>query len=114
MIEQYGRKLSRHYFYGERIQNHNDSFPNDPIGDFENEIPRSFPHEETSLDSGLPSHLSLGEVPCPPTLHTVFSTSQLDHSTKQRNTSTSGFGNAFLEVNLFLTGRRACHEIESL
>ena len=29
--------------------------PSDPIGDFENTL--SFPNEETSLGSGLPSHL---------------------------------------------------------
>jgi hypothetical protein len=34
-----------------------------PIGDFENTL--SFPGEETSLGSGLPSHLSMGDVPCP-------------------------------------------------
>ena len=39
----------------------------------------SFPSEETSLDSGLPSHLPIGDVPCPPrALHTVFSTTQSD------------------------------------
>jgi hypothetical protein len=39
--------------------------PSVPIGDFENEIPLSFPSEETSLGSGLYSHLPLGDVPCP-------------------------------------------------
>jgi hypothetical protein len=34
-----------------------------PISDFENTL--SFPCEETSLGSGLPSHLLLGDVPCP-------------------------------------------------
>jgi hypothetical protein len=34
-----------------------------PIGDFE--ITLSFPSEETSLDSGLPSYLPLGDIPCP-------------------------------------------------
>jgi len=37
--------------------------PSAPIGDFENTL--SFPSEETSLGSGLPSHLPLGDVPCP-------------------------------------------------
>jgi hypothetical protein len=37
--------------------------PSAPIVDFENTL--SFPCEETSLDSGLPSHLPLGDVPCP-------------------------------------------------
>jgi len=34
-----------------------------PIDDFENTL--SFPSEETSLGSGLPSHLPKGDVPCP-------------------------------------------------
>jgi hypothetical protein len=34
-----------------------------PIGDCENTL--SFPSEETSLGSGLPSHLPQGDVPCP-------------------------------------------------
>jgi len=38
--------------------------PSVPIGDFENEIPLSFPSVETSLGSGLPSHLPSGDVPC--------------------------------------------------
>jgi hypothetical protein len=33
------------------------------IGDIENTL--SFPSEETSLGSGLPSHLPLEDVPCP-------------------------------------------------
>jgi hypothetical protein len=33
------------------------------IGGFENTL--SFPSEETSLGSGLPSHLPKGDVPCP-------------------------------------------------
>jgi hypothetical protein len=37
--------------------------PSVPIGDFENTL--SFPSEETSLGSGLPSHLPMGDVPCP-------------------------------------------------
>ncbi|MCK4931251.1 MAG: hypothetical protein KAT01_03720 [Candidatus Aminicenantes bacterium] len=37
--------------------------PSAPIGDFENTL--SFPSEETSLGSGLPSHLLLRDVPCP-------------------------------------------------
>jgi hypothetical protein len=37
--------------------------PSAPIGDFENTL--SFPSVETSLGSGLPSHLPLGDVPCP-------------------------------------------------
>jgi hypothetical protein len=31
------------------------NIPSASFGDFENEIPLSFPNEETSLDSGLPS-----------------------------------------------------------
>jgi hypothetical protein len=34
-----------------------------PIGDFKNTL--SFPSEETSLDSGLPSYLPSGDTPCP-------------------------------------------------
>ncbi len=34
-----------------------------PIDDFENTL--RFPCEETSRDSGLPSHLPTGDVPCP-------------------------------------------------
>jgi len=34
-----------------------------PIDDCENTL--SFPSEETSLGSGLPSHLPMGDVPCP-------------------------------------------------
>jgi hypothetical protein len=37
--------------------------PKVPIGDCENTL--SFPGEETSLDSGLPSHLPLEDAPCP-------------------------------------------------
>jgi len=37
--------------------------PSVPIGDFENTL--SFPGEETSLGSGIPSHLPSGDVPCP-------------------------------------------------
>jgi len=37
--------------------------PSVPIGDFENTL--SFPSEETSLGSWLPSHLPLGDIPCP-------------------------------------------------
>ena len=37
--------------------------PSVPINDFENTL--SFPGEETSLGSGLPSHLLMGDVPCP-------------------------------------------------
>jgi hypothetical protein len=37
--------------------------PSVPISDFENTL--SFPSEETSLGSGLPSHLPMGDVPCP-------------------------------------------------
>jgi len=36
---------------------------NDQIGDIENTL--SFPSEETSLGSGLLSHLLFGDVPCP-------------------------------------------------
>jgi len=51
--------------------------PSVPIGDFENTL--SFPSEETSLDSGLPSHLPLGDAPCPSSppygfLHHTFGT----------------------------------------
>ena len=47
-----------------------------PIGDCENTL--SFPSEETSPGSGLPSHLHKGDVPCPHgALLTVFSTTQL-------------------------------------
>jgi hypothetical protein len=37
--------------------------PRVPISDFENTL--SFPSEETSLGFGLPSHLPMGDVPCP-------------------------------------------------
>jgi hypothetical protein len=37
--------------------------PSVPIGDFENTL--SFPSEETSLGSGLRSHLLSRDVPCP-------------------------------------------------
>jgi hypothetical protein len=37
--------------------------PSDPIGGCENTL--SFPSEETSLDFGLSSHLSMRDVPCP-------------------------------------------------
>jgi len=37
--------------------------PSVPIGDFENTL--SFAGEETSLGSGLPSHLPSRDVPCP-------------------------------------------------
>jgi len=37
--------------------------PSAPIGDCENTL--SFPGEETSLGSGIPSHLPMGDVPCP-------------------------------------------------
>ncbi len=40
--------------------------PSAPIGDFENTL--RFPGEETSLDSRLPSHLPMGDVPCPSSL----------------------------------------------
>jgi hypothetical protein len=40
-----------------------DEVPSGPISDFENTL--SFPSEETSLGSGLPSHLLLEDVPCP-------------------------------------------------
>jgi hypothetical protein len=38
-------------------------FPNVPISDFENTL--SFPGEETSLGSGLPSHPPSDDIPCP-------------------------------------------------
>jgi hypothetical protein len=36
--------------------------PSFPIGDFENEIPISFPGEETSLDRGDFPHISFQEI----------------------------------------------------
>jgi len=51
---------------------------NDQIGDFENTL--SFPSEETSLGSGLPSHLPSEMYHARPVLLTVFSTTQSDHS----------------------------------
>jgi hypothetical protein len=39
------------------------SVPSVPIDDFENTL--SFPSEETSLGSGIPSHLPSGDVQCP-------------------------------------------------
>jgi hypothetical protein len=63
-----------------------------PIDDFENEIPRSFPGEETSLGSGLPSHPPSGDVPCPhEPLLTVFSTIQSDHLITQGDFKPSRF-----------------------
>ena len=55
------------------IKEHTGSFPKTvmrypprvPISDFENEIPLSFPSEESSLGYGLPSHLLLGDIPGP-------------------------------------------------
>ena len=55
-----------------------DDVPSAPIGDFENTL--SFPSEETSLGSGLPSHLSREMYHARPALLTVFSTTQLEHS----------------------------------
>lgn len=54
------------------IKEHAESFPKTvmrdllsvPIRDFENEIPHCFLGEETSIGSGLLSHLSMGDVPC--------------------------------------------------
>jgi len=40
----------------------------------------SFPSVETSLGSGIPSHLLMGDVPCPQgALLTVFSITQSGH-----------------------------------
>jgi len=75
------RKQNKDWMYP---RNRAERCPSVPIGDFENEIPLSFPREETSLGSGLPSHLPLGDVPCPHgALLTVFSTTQLEHLLKQ-------------------------------
>ena len=49
--------------YGSILNSVMTDIPSAPIGDFENTL--RFPSEETSLDSGLPSHLLLGDVPCP-------------------------------------------------
>jgi succinyl-diaminopimelate desuccinylase len=40
----------------------------------------SFPGKETSIDSGLPSHLPLGDVPCPSSPPYGFSIKQSDHT----------------------------------
>jgi hypothetical protein len=45
------------------LQNLADEVLSGPISDFENTL--SFPSEEPSLGSGLPSHLLLRDVPCP-------------------------------------------------
>jgi len=64
--------------------------PSVPIGDFENTL--SFPSVETSLGSGLPSHLPMGDLPCPHgALLTVFSTTQLEHSITQCEFTPSRF-----------------------
>jgi hypothetical protein len=71
-----------------------DDIPSAPIGDSENTL--SFPSEETSLGSGLPSHLPMGDVPCPPrALLTVFSTTQLGHSITQSVFMPSQFWGCF-------------------
>jgi hypothetical protein len=49
--------LRRHY------QICDEQYPSFPIDDCENTL--SFPSVETSLGSGLPSHLPKGDVPCP-------------------------------------------------
>ena len=68
--------------------------PSVPIDDFENTL--SFPSEETSLGSGLPSHLLMGDVPCPHgALLTVFSTTQLEHSITQSDSCLHGFVDAY-------------------
>jgi hypothetical protein len=48
--------------------------------DIKNEIPSQFPGEETSLGSGIPAHLPLGDDHAHPSLLTVFSITQSDHS----------------------------------
>jgi len=45
------------------IQIRDKQYPSVLIGGCENTL--SFPSEETSLGSGLPSHLPKGDVPCP-------------------------------------------------
>jgi hypothetical protein len=53
--------------------------PKVPIYDFENEIPRSFPSEERSLDRGdFPPISSWGMPHARSILHTFFSTTQLE------------------------------------
>jgi len=63
-----------------------------PNGDFENTL--SFPSEETSLGCGLPSHLPWEMYHARPALHTVFSTTQLEHSITQCDLCHHGFGDA--------------------
>ncbi len=53
-----------------------DALLNVPIGDWENTL--SFPSEETSLGSGLPSHLSREMYLARTALLTVFSTTDWD------------------------------------
>ncbi len=67
--------------------------PKVPIGDYENTP--SFPSEETSLDSGLPSHLPRKMYHARPVLHTVFLTTQLELLKKKNGNSHPGFGHAF-------------------
>jgi len=64
--------------------------PNVPIGDFENTL--SFPSEETSLGSGLPSLWEMCHAR--PALLTVFSTTQLQHSIMQCDSCHYAFGDA--------------------
>jgi hypothetical protein len=67
-----------------------DEAPSVTISDFEKEIPLSFPSEETSLGSGLPSHLLMGGVPCTHgALLTAISTTL--HSIQQFDKRLRGF-----------------------
>jgi hypothetical protein len=66
--------------------------PSVPIGDFENTL--SFPGEETSLGSGLPSHLPSGDVPCPSSPSHGF----LHHTIKIRNNATGFLTITVLEM----------------
>ena len=73
--------------------------PEVPIGDFENTL--SFPSEETSLDSRLPSHLHWEMYHARPAFHTVFSTTQLELPITQLDSLHHGFGyNAYGPVNI--------------
>ncbi len=77
-----------------------------PIGDFKNAL--SFPSEETSLGSGLPSHPRWGMYHARPALLTVFSITQLKYSITQQIPCHHGFGKAYIIVCLSkieMTGR---------
>jgi len=70
-----------------------DDLPRIPIGDCKNTL--SFPGDETSLDSGLPLHLPMEDIPCPHgALHTVFSTTQWELSKKHCGPRHQAFGDA--------------------